>query len=148
MSNSNDDQFAEPAPLVALLARAGVSKTSVIRVTGSGSLAALLWLCRHGYDQVGCLRAGQSSPHEDDPDAIFVAHACGDLELRRLLPMAREVRPGGLFIFRLRAAPALGRAGLDPLLASFGLVVEHRIANDHRAVIITRRSAAALKQAA
>jgi hypothetical protein len=148
MSNSNDDAPAEPCPLVALLENAGVTKSSVIRVTGPGSLPALLWLCRHGYDQVGCMRAGQNSPHEDDPDAIVVAHTCGDLELKLLLPMSREVRPGGLFIFRLRTCPGSSPVGLQWLLKKFGLVVEHRIENSRRAVIVARRNMVALQQAA
>jgi hypothetical protein len=148
MSNPNDDDPAEPAPLVALLESAGVTKTSVIRVTGPRSLAALLWLCRHGYDRVGCMRAGQGSPHEADPDALLVAHTCGDLELKLLLPVAREVRPGGVFIFRLRTGSGSSRVGLEWLLKRFGLVVERRIENERRAIVVARRNAVALQQAA
>ena len=148
MSNPNDDDPAEPAPLVALLESAGVTKTSVIRVTGPGALPALLWLCRQGYDQVGYIRAGQGSPHEDETDAVLVAHTCGDLELKLFLSMARQVRPGGLFVFRLRTHPGSSRVGLQWLLKGHGLAVAQRIESGRRALIVARRLDLALQKAA
>ena len=44
--------------MTGLFRRAGVDKTSVIRVTGRGGLATVLWLCRRGYEQVGYVRHG------------------------------------------------------------------------------------------
>jgi hypothetical protein len=148
MSESQVEDLAHPASLAAFLEGAGVTKTSLIRVTGPSSLPALLWLCRHGYDQVGYVRAGQGSPHEAEADAVIVAHTCGDLELRLALHMAREVRPGGVFMFRLRIDSGCSRDGIERLLKQHGLSVERRIDNGRRALIIARRSAVAMRQAA
>ncbi|HEX2818391.1 MAG TPA: hypothetical protein VHN39_18505, partial [Phenylobacterium sp.] len=61
-------------PLIALLERAHVTRSSLIRVTGPSGLSAMLWLCRHGYEQVGYLKPG-AGPHEQ-PEALIVAHTC------------------------------------------------------------------------
>ena len=46
------------ADLVALLEDVDIHKGSLIRVTGPSGLSALLWLCRHDYEEVGYLRPG------------------------------------------------------------------------------------------
>ena len=56
--------FAEG--LCARLKNAGVLKTSVIRLVGRGGLPALLWLCRHGYEQVAFMRAGPAPSEPAD----------------------------------------------------------------------------------
>lgn len=148
MSQSLAGDLTPPAPLVELLERAGVTKSSLIRVTGPSSLSALLWLCRHGYDQVGYMRPGEGAPHEDEPDAILVAHTCGELELKPLLSAARQLQPGGAFIVRLRTGPGSSPVGLEWLLKQYGLSVERRIEGDRRALIVARRTAIALRKAA
>lgn len=135
------------APLIALLERAGVTKSSVIRVTGPSSLSALLWLCRHDYQQVGYMRAIEGAPHEE-PDAIIVAHTCNEIDLKRLLAAGRQVRPGGVFIFQLRAGDASGGLGVDWLLESAGFTTEQRLDGEHRALIIARRRTLAMRKAA
>jgi hypothetical protein len=139
MSESPAGELAQPASLATLLERAGVSKSSVIRVTGPSSLSALLWLCRHGYEQVGCIRADQGWPHEDQPDAILVAHTCGEPELRLLAAAARQLCPGGVLVVRLRAGTESSPLGLQRLLELFGLSVEHRIESGRTALIVARR---------
>src|ERR1700742_3208372 len=84
-------------PFMSLLERAHVTKSSLIRVTGSSGLSALLWLCRHGYEQVGYLKPG-AGPHEQ-PDALIVAHTCDESTLRRLLATGPHVREGGALVF-------------------------------------------------
>jgi hypothetical protein len=138
----------EPASLVAFLERAGVTKSSVIRVTGPSSLPALLWFCSHGYDHVGYVRAGQGAPHDESPDAILVAHTCGEPELKLILAMARQVRPGGVLILRLRTGPGLGPIALERLLEAHGLTVESRVENGRRALIVARRDDVTLRRAA
>lgn len=138
----------QSASLVDFLASAGVTRSSVIRVTGPSALSALLWLCRHGYDQVGYVRGDAGAPHEDEPDAIIVAHTCGELELKRLLTIARHVRPGGVFLFRLRTGPGASALGLAWLLKQAGFTVAGRLDGERRALVIARREAFAFKKAA
>jgi hypothetical protein len=135
------------APLIALLERVGVTKSSVIRVTGPSSLSALLWLCRHDYQQVGYMRAIDGAPHEE-PDAIIVAHTCNEIDLKRLLAAGRQVRPGGVFIFQLRSGHDSGALGVDWLLESAGFTTEQRLDGEHRALIIARRRTLAMRKAA
>lgn len=148
MSDSIVGGLMQPASLVDFLASAGVTRSSVIRVTGPSALSALLWLCRHGYDQVGYVRAEPGGPHETEPDAIIVAHTCGELELKRLLTFGRHVRPGGVFLFRLRTGPGASSVGLEWMLKQAGLSVEARLDGERRALIIARRTAVALEKAA
>lgn len=135
------------AALVALLERIGVGKSSVIRVTGPSALSALLWLCRHGYQQVGYVRPGEGSPHEE-PDAIVVAHTCNEIDLKRLLSVGRQVRPGGVFIFQLRCGPEESALGVDWLLEAAGFTTEQRLYGERRALIVARRRTLALRKAA
>ncbi len=51
----SQETFHSSISLSQLLAEAGVRPVSNIRVTGPGSLSALLWRCRRGYERVGCL---------------------------------------------------------------------------------------------
>ncbi|THD83244.1 MAG: hypothetical protein E7812_00145 [Phenylobacterium sp.] len=135
------------APLIALLESVGVGRSSVIRVTGSSSLSALLWLCRHDYQQVGYMRAIDGAPHEE-PDAIIVAHTCNELDLKRLLAVGRQVRPGGVFIFQLRAGDGGSALAVDWLLEQAGFTPERRLEGGHRALIVARRRTLALSKAA
>lgn len=140
-------RLVQPDLLLGFLRGAGLGKASVIRVTGPSALSALLWLCRHGYDQVGYVRADVGAPHEEEPDAILVAHTCGDLELKRALTVARLARPGGVFIFRLRTQPGSSPLGVEWLLEQHGFAVERRLDGQRRALVVARR-VAALQRAA
>jgi hypothetical protein len=140
--------LVHPASLVSFLERAGVTRSSLIRVTGPSALPALLWLCRHGYDQVGYMRAGEGAPHEEEPDAIIVAHTCNELDLKRLLSVARLVRPDGAFIFQLRCAAEDSAPGVEWLLERAGFAVERRLEGERRALVVARRKAVALRKAA
>jgi hypothetical protein len=137
----------QTASLVALLERVGVTKSSVIRVTGPSALSALLWLCRHDYQQVGYMSAIGGGPHEE-PDAIIVAHTCNELDLKRLLAAGRQVRPGGVFIFQLRSGEDGSPLGVDWMLESGGFTSEQRLDGEHRSLIIARRRTLALRKAA
>jgi hypothetical protein len=134
-------------PLADLLQSVGVSKTSVIRVTGPSSLSALLWFCRHGYDHVGYVRPGEGCPHEE-PDAMLVAHTCNELELKRLLSVARQVRPDGVFIFQFRSAGDAGPMAVEWLLDRAGFTTDRRLQRGRRALFVARRRAVALRKAA
>ena len=126
-------------PLISLLARAGVSKSSLIRVTGSSGLSALLWLCRHGYDRVGYLKPG-AGPHEQ-PDALIVAHTCDEATLRHLLETGPYVREGGALVFQ-SPLPRVLAFRADPihrLLKSHGYEIEQCHHGQRRELHIARR---------
>ncbi|MBS0361051.1 MAG: hypothetical protein JSR98_06700 [Proteobacteria bacterium] len=149
MTKSITPSPSQAASLGVLLDSVGVTKSSVIRVTGPGALPALLWLCRRGYDQVGYVRADDGAPYEElheEPDAIIAAQTCGEIELKRLLAVGRQVRPGGFFIFQLRAGP--DALGVDWLLERNGFVAERRVTAGRRTLFVTRRRAPSLRKAA
>ncbi len=135
------------AHLIALLNEAGVTKSSVIRVVGPGSLPAVLWFCRHGFDQAGCVRAGEGAPHEG-PDAVLAAAPCCELELKRLLSAARDLHPGGVFIFQLRNDPGCSPGAIEWLLQHGGFELERRIDKGRRALVMARRCGLTLRPAA
>jgi hypothetical protein len=126
-------------PLMSLLERAHVTKSSLIRVTGSSGLSALLWLCRHDYQQVGYLRPG-AGPHEQ-PDALIVAHTCDEATLRDLLETGPHVREGGALIFQ-SPLPRVLAFRADPihrLLKSHGYEVEECHHGQRRELHVARR---------
>ena len=126
-------------PLIALLARAHVTKSSVIRVTGPSGLSALLWLCRHGYEQVGYLRPG-AGPHEQ-PDALNVAHTCDEAGLEDMLAKGPHVREGGALVFQSPVPRVLGFRA-DPihrLLRRYGYTVEQCHHGKRRELHVARR---------
>jgi hypothetical protein len=139
MSQEASGGLLSSDPLISLLARARVTRSSLIRVTGSGGLSALLWLCRHGYEQVGYLRPG-AGPHEQ-PDALIVAHTCDEARLRDLLETGPHVREGGALVF-LSPLPRVLAFRADPLhrlLMSHGYAVEERHHGQRRELHVARR---------
>jgi hypothetical protein len=148
MSQESTARLLSSDPLIALLARAGVIKTSLIRVTGSSGLSALLWLCRHDYEQVGYLRPG-AGPHEQ-PDALIVAHTCDEATLRDLLETGPHVREGGALIFQ-SPLPRVLAFRADPihrLLERHGYVVEQCHHGQRRELHVARRQPHAWLKAA
>jgi hypothetical protein len=126
-------------PLISLLERAHVTKSSLIRVTGSSGLSALLWLCRHGYEQVGYLRPG-AGPNEQ-PDALIVAHTCDEATLHDLLVTGPHVREGGALVFQ-SPLPRVLAFRADPihrLLKSHGYAVEECHHGQRRELHVARR---------
>jgi hypothetical protein len=135
------------APLESLLAEVGVTKSSVIHITGQGALGALLWFCHHDFEHVGYVRPGDGSPHES-PDAVIVAHTCNELELKRLLAMGRQVKPGGVFLFRRRVSVQSTPMAVDWLLEQAGFVTDRQIVSHGRALVVARRRATQMLRAA
>ena len=136
--------------LVALLEQSHVHKSSLVRVTGPSGLSALLWLCRHGYDQVGYVRTGQGCPHEQ-PDAVIVAHTCDEASLRRLLSEGPHVREGGVLIFPSHLPVGVADAGPDPIhdcLDRYGYAVERCVHGSRRELHVARRLAQTWRKAA
>src|SRR5271155_5701298 len=65
--------------LTDLLQSAGLSKADTIRITGPAGLAALLWFCRHGYEQVGYVSTRRGCSEEGD--LLLVPQTCSVGEL-------------------------------------------------------------------
>ena len=126
-------------PLIAMLERAHVDRSSLILLTGPSGLSALLWLCRHGYERVGYLRPGAGS-HEP-ADALIVAHTCDDSALERLLSTGPHVREGGVMVFQ-SPLPHADAARADPvhrLLRRHGYAIEQCHHGCRRALHVARR---------
>jgi hypothetical protein len=152
MSESTAAGRFKTASLAEILERVGVFKSSVIRVTGPSSLSALVWFCRHGFERVGYVRPGDDCLHEE-PDAIIVAHPCNELDLKRLLNVGRQVRPGGVFIFQVRSFQVRSAAdaspfAIDGLLQQAGFATEQRLERGRRDLIVARRRTMAFRKAA
>lgn len=127
-----------PDPFADLLRRAGLDRSSVIRVTGHGGLPALIWLCRHGYDQVGYLKPGCGCPH-DRADALIVGPPCDEDGLERLLADGPHVQAGGVLIFRSPLPQAAGGDPIHRLLAMHGYAVERCLHGARRELHVARR---------
>lgn len=130
-----------------LLSESGVQPGSVIRVTGPGSLPALLWLCRRGYEKVGCLQAGQRAP-ADDAQALLVAHTATANWLSDLLDRGPHVREGGVMIVQTAHAPAANDGVVEAVFRGHGFNVVRRLSGAHREVLVARRRPSELRAAA
>ena len=148
MTQESSSGLLSSDPLISLLERAQVTKSSLIRVTGASGLSALLWLCRHGYEQVGYLRPGHG-PHEQ-PDALIVAHTCDEPTLRNLLSTGPHVREGGVLVFQspLPGASSPHGDAIHRLLKSHGYAVEQCLHGARRELHVARRLAQAWRKAA
>jgi hypothetical protein len=128
-------------PLLSLLEDVQVSKSSLIRVTGSSGLSALLWLCRHGFERVGYVKPGAAS--HDEADAVIIAHTCDAPTLAGLLAAGPHVREGGVLIFRSPLPMTDEELRCDPihrLLQANGYVVEKCLHGSHRELHVARRN--------
>jgi hypothetical protein len=147
MPKSTARRLSRTAALTTLFDTVGLTRSSVIRVTGGGALVGLLWLRRHGYDHVGYGWAG-SDALPQEPDAILVIHTCDEIALKRLLAVGRQVRPGGLFIFPHRLESEGCALGIEWLLDQAGFITERRLNGARRALVIARRRELAICKAA
>jgi hypothetical protein len=125
--------------LCARLKSAGVLKSSVIRVVGEGGLHALLWLCRHGYEQVGLMRG--ASPAEP-AEVVLAPSACPPEALEQILAQASHLRPDGLVVLGTRRG-APGAAAAPSLLGRHGFRVERQVSGRHRDIYLARRALSA-----
>ena len=125
-----------------LLRLAGLGKASIIRVTGRAGLAALLWFCRHGYEQVGYVREGPCS--SDDGDLVLAPQTC-DLEaLSAMLRFGPRPRVGGVLMVQTPIPADAAPGGSDPardLLMRSGYQVERCLRGHHRELHVARRRA-------
>lgn len=131
----------DPDPLSKILQDSGVRPDSAVRVTGKDGLAPLIWLCRHGFENVAYVRQGQGAPR-DPGDVLLILHNTAPDELERLLNDRPPVRQGGLIIVRTPAPPAGARN--DPvhhILERAGYAVERCIPRRTHEVHVARRRA-------
>ena len=126
--------------LTDLLRRAGVDKSSTIRVTGPAGLAALLWFCRHGYDRVGFVRGGAGPA--DDGDLVLVPQTCDVGALEAILTNGPHPREGGVLIVQPpEPDTAVVANPVHELLARRGFHVERCLRGHHRELHVARRGA-------
>ena len=124
-----------------LLRRAGVDKSSTIRVTGPAGLAALLWFCRHGYEHVGYVRTGPSPA--DDGDLVLAPQTCDAKALQAILEHGPHPRAGGVLIVQTPIPEESVAGAVDPahgLLIANGYRVERCVRGHHRELHVARRS--------
>jgi hypothetical protein len=126
-----------------LLQTAGLDKAHTIRVTGPGGLAALLWFCRHGYEQVGWIGGGAGHGHSEDGDLLLIPQTCTVVELENLLRIGPRPRPGGVLIVQTpRPSPESRDDPVHDLLGKAGYQVERCLHGRHRELHVARRLAA------
>ena len=118
---------------------AGIDRQSLIQITGPDALVSLLWLCRHGFENVGYVKCG--APHPAEPvDALIIPHRCTPDALLTLLDGAPIVRPGGALIFR-----GVGRRSdgptIETILARFGYQLQSHFGGNRLGLNVARRSA-------
>jgi hypothetical protein len=130
--------FSLSQTLTDLLQGAGVGKADTIRVTGPAGLAALLWFCRHGYEQVGYVSSGRGPCEEGDlllaPQTLSVG------ELEQILRCGPRPRPGGVLIVQTpQQEPGSPRDPVHDLLGGAGYEVERCLHGRHRELHVARR---------
>jgi hypothetical protein len=147
MSKPVTGDLLQTGSYVAVLEGFGLTKSSVIRVVGPSALSVLLWLCSHGYEQVGYVGAAGNCTHEE-PDALIVAHTCDEIELKHFLQVTRQVRPGGVLVFQLRADPNRSLGGVEWMMNDAGFTTICRMDRGRRTLIIARRHHSPMRKAA
>ena len=133
---------ADGAAMSRILHRAGVSKDSVVRVTGPAGTTAILWLYRHGYERAAYVHAHWVASMVE-AEALLIPHTCGARELANTLQDGTCLREGGVLIVQT-APDASGHGGEDvaQVLAELGYGLEHRLSDKGRDICIARRRGA------
>ena len=152
---ANTHAFQPAAPLAAdgaaltyVLDRAGVTKTSLIRVTGFAGPTAVLWLNEHGYARAAYVHARWISAMEP-VDALLIPHTCTAEALSKLLDGGGGLREGGALIVQsVSRGDDRGSDSLPSVLRPLGFTVETRIHDKGRNVYIARRVGFGFNEAA
>lgn len=141
---------ADGAALAHVLQRAGVSRNSLIRVTGPAGPTAMLWLGHNGYRRTVYARAISANAPTEPADAWLVPHACTKPELAELLEGVEALREGGVLILQAAARRAADDLdGVLSLLHAFDFRIELSLLDKGRVVYIARRQGlGGFKQAA
>lgn len=139
MSTASIGRPTHPHPLEDLLARAGVSRTSRIQITGESGLATLLWLLRRGYEDVTFVRS-HGPTAAGAADVLLVAQTCDADRLEDLLEHGPHLAPDGVLIVQsLHGDPP--RNDLCPrLLGAHGFSLERRVCGRRLDLHVARRA--------
>jgi hypothetical protein len=142
------DSLPADAPgLVHSLDLAGVSRHDLVLVSGPGSLPAMLWLCRQGYEQAVHLHPGSPRCGAEPADALFVPHLPEAGDLTSILPPGGWVREGGVLILRM-AGRFDSAAYLSQLTSLDDYGLGGRFLDKGHAVLVARRLANSQRKAA
>jgi hypothetical protein len=136
---------ADGPALSRVLARAGVTRNSLVHVSGVAGPAAMLWLGQHGYQRASYVHArwvGEMAP----ADVLLIPDLREVAELAELLHTGECVREGGVLIVGIPSHRLV--QGADAVLESLGYAVEHRFTDRGRYVHIARRRGFSFKKAA
>ncbi len=140
---------ADGGSLKRVLKQAGVTKDSVVRVTGPAGPAAATWLYRHGYEHAAYVPADWVAA-KSSADALLIPHACATEELADLLQSGDCLHEDGVLIVQVssgRFAP--GFDSVAAVLRPLGYQVDERISDRGRDIYIARRpKPAGFRQAA
>src|SRR5262249_17829643 len=144
MSPMTVDPFPSgPSPadapcLVHCLDLAGVSRHDLVLVSGPGSLPAMLWLCRHGYERAVHLYSGSRRCGAEPADALFVPHLPEACDLTSVLPPGGWVREGGVLVLRMAGRFDSG-ACMAQLAALDDYGLERRFVDKGHTVLVAHR---------
>jgi hypothetical protein len=130
---------ADGDALTRVLQQAGVTKNSVVRVTGPAGLTAIYWLCRHGYERAAYVHPNRVATMEP-ADALLVPQTCGTQALADLLKGGGCLREGGVLVVQTPSGGfVLGGNSVSTVLEPLGYQVEQRLIDKGRDVYIARR---------
>lgn len=95
--------FASPEQIVQRsVCLAGADRRRRVSVAGPDSLAAMISLCRDGFDQVECARQATCSSADEASDVLLVAGRMSTAELAGVLERTcRLLRDGGVLVVQL-----------------------------------------------
>jgi hypothetical protein len=130
---------ADGGSLKRVLKQAGVTKDSVVRVTGPAGPVAAIWLYRHGYEHAAYVHPNWVAA-KASADALLIPHACATEELADLLQGGDCLREGGVLIVQVsfgRFAP--GFDSVAAVLRPLGYQVESHICDHGREIYVARR---------
>jgi hypothetical protein len=104
--------FASPEQIVQKsVCLAGADRRRRVSVAGPDSLAAMISLCRDGFDQVECARQATCSSADEASDVLLVAGRMSSEELAGIVERTcRLLRDGGVLVVQL------GRPGDDKIV--------------------------------
>ena len=135
-SESSDGLGSAAEGVCVFLAGLGIGRTSAIHLIGRQALGPLLWLCRHGFDEVTAL-TGDCMPSEP-ADLLVSLDTQGTAAFDRLASDMPHVKPGGLIIVRT-CRRRRDRERAKRLLGREGFRIERRLHQGRREVYVARR---------
>jgi hypothetical protein len=131
--------------LVRVLQQAGASKPDLIHVSGPGSLSALLWLYRQGYEKTLHLTPQSPRCAIGAADALLIPHLPEACDLTSLLRSAGCVREGGVLIIRTGSQSGAAETFVQ-IAPAFGYGVETRLCETGHTIVLARRNVAGQAQ--